>query len=427
MSLTKASYSMITGAVINVLDYGAIGNGIADDTAAITAAVTAASAGSTVYFPVGTYKVTSGITDGGKAIMFAGQSNGSVITGGGFAILSLTTEFSSAQDLKIVASSYSANTIGIDVANGTSGVDNFTIRRCSIYGFFQYPYVGKGIRMYFGIKGAIHDCVIQFWDRGLSFEAVNINTKPNANSIFANKIRQNITGVYVDTVDDLYLAHNTLESNETCLHSVGMSGASTYVMATNNHFEATSGSNPINVLLANTSFHSYANVYYGANPNCDIFVDTSPYYNGTITSYSDYIQNGVFNSSAGNIYLQDSLPDNNRSSGGGGPAPIVRPSTNLVSPTLLGSWVNVGSFYATAAYYKDGWNRVYLSGMVKSGSGSIFTLPTGFRPLKVHLFTVAASDAFGTVTVTDTGIVSFPLGSSSTYVSLDGISFLAEQ
>jgi len=70
MSLTKASYSMITGAVINVLDYGAIGNGIADDTAAITAAVTAASAGSTVYFPVGTYKVTSGITDGGKAIMF---------------------------------------------------------------------------------------------------------------------------------------------------------------------------------------------------------------------------------------------------------------------------------------------------------------------------------------------------------------------
>lgn len=427
MSLTKVTYSMIDGAVVNVLDYGAIGDGVADDTNAITAAVSAASSGSTVYFPTGTYKVTSGITDGGKAITFAGEGIGSVITGGGFAILSLTEQFSAAQDLKIVASSYSANTIGIDVANGTNGVINFTIRRCTIFGFFQNPYVGKGIRLYFGMKGVIHDCVIQFWNRGISVEAVDINNKPNADSVIANKIRQNITGVYVDTVDDLFLAHNTLESNEKCLHSVGMSGASTYVMATNNHFESAVGSPSINVLLANTSYHSYANSYYAADANSDIFVDTSPFYAGTVTSYSDYIQNGVFNSGTGNIYLQDSLPDNNRSSGGGGPAPIVRPNTDQVSPTLSGSWVNVGSFYDNAKYYKDGWNRVHLSGMVKSGSGTIFTLPANFRPSKVHLFTVAASDAFGTVSVTDTGVVSLGIGSSATYVSLDGISFLAEQ
>jgi hypothetical protein len=56
MSLTKVSYSMITGAVYNVLDYGAVGNGIAEDTAAINAAITAA-AGGTVYLPKGTYLV----------------------------------------------------------------------------------------------------------------------------------------------------------------------------------------------------------------------------------------------------------------------------------------------------------------------------------------------------------------------------------
>ena len=39
MSLTKVSYSMISGAIVNALDFGAVGNGVADDTAAIQAAI----------------------------------------------------------------------------------------------------------------------------------------------------------------------------------------------------------------------------------------------------------------------------------------------------------------------------------------------------------------------------------------------------
>jgi hypothetical protein len=50
MSLTKATYSMIEGAPVNVLDYGAVGDGIADDRAAILAAI-AAGAGGVVVFP----------------------------------------------------------------------------------------------------------------------------------------------------------------------------------------------------------------------------------------------------------------------------------------------------------------------------------------------------------------------------------------
>lgn len=60
MALTKVTYSMIDGATVNVLDYGAVGDGIADDTAAIQAAIDA-SAGTTVVLPVGTYKITSTI------------------------------------------------------------------------------------------------------------------------------------------------------------------------------------------------------------------------------------------------------------------------------------------------------------------------------------------------------------------------------
>lgn len=54
-------FSMIEGAVINVLDYGAVGDGTTDDTAAIQAAVDANPNG-TVFFPTGAYKVTDTIT-----------------------------------------------------------------------------------------------------------------------------------------------------------------------------------------------------------------------------------------------------------------------------------------------------------------------------------------------------------------------------
>jgi hypothetical protein len=61
MSLTKATFSLIDGAPINVLDYGAVGNGVADDTAEIQAALTA-GAGRAVYFPGGTYLISSTLT-----------------------------------------------------------------------------------------------------------------------------------------------------------------------------------------------------------------------------------------------------------------------------------------------------------------------------------------------------------------------------
>lgn len=65
MSLTKVTYSMIDGAVFNVLDFGAVGDGVTNDTVAIQAALDAAinlgnlnQEPNAVYFPPGQYLVT---------------------------------------------------------------------------------------------------------------------------------------------------------------------------------------------------------------------------------------------------------------------------------------------------------------------------------------------------------------------------------
>lgn len=60
MSLTKATYAMIDGAPVNILDFGAVGDGITDDTAAIQAAIDSTPNG-LVFFPVGTYKISDSI------------------------------------------------------------------------------------------------------------------------------------------------------------------------------------------------------------------------------------------------------------------------------------------------------------------------------------------------------------------------------
>jgi hypothetical protein len=63
MSLTKATYSMIDGAAINIRDYGATGDGVTDDSAAVLAAFNAAkAAGKSLYVPVGIYNIATTIS-----------------------------------------------------------------------------------------------------------------------------------------------------------------------------------------------------------------------------------------------------------------------------------------------------------------------------------------------------------------------------
>ena len=79
MALTKVTYAMIEGDPINVLDYGAIGDGLTDDTTAIQNAI---NAGKNIYFPTGTYLCNSTVTV---------SQNNSLLTFAGGASLTYTT------------------------------------------------------------------------------------------------------------------------------------------------------------------------------------------------------------------------------------------------------------------------------------------------------------------------------------------------
>jgi hypothetical protein len=107
----------------------------------------------------------------------------------------------------------------------------------------------------------------------------------------------------------------------------------------------------------------------------------------------------------------------------------VRQTSGWTNAMLQNGWVNWGSEYAPAGYMKDALGFVHLRGLVRSGQmqHSIFVLPVGFQPLFRHLSCRgAAGEAQGRVDITNDGQV-LPWNGTNGWISLDDITFLAEE
>lgn len=76
-STSTSTSSSTTSAVntVNVRDYGAVGDGVADDSAAIKAAEAALTSGGRLYFPEGDYRFAQQHPAGGAAVVLKGLSN----------------------------------------------------------------------------------------------------------------------------------------------------------------------------------------------------------------------------------------------------------------------------------------------------------------------------------------------------------------
>jgi len=141
MSLTKASYSMITGAPYNVLDYGADPTGAADSTAAFIAAIGGYSEQREIYVPTGVYKIANTLGLGINKRMF----------GEGSALTKLT--FNSSDLFCITGDAFTqieGLTIQKIVAAARTGIASYT------------PTTANGFR-----NGIIRDVVITDFDVGI--------------------------------------------------------------------------------------------------------------------------------------------------------------------------------------------------------------------------------------------------------------------
>ncbi|MGB2791273.1 MAG: hypothetical protein WBC29_01850 [Candidatus Moraniibacteriota bacterium] len=99
--------------------------------------------------------------------------------------------------------------------------------------------------------------------------------------------------------------------------------------------------------------------------------------------------------------------------------------------TFQNGWGNYGSIYKTATYrYENG--NVILSGLVAGGTvstgatGTIFTLPAGFRPGAARVFGTQCSTGTARCDVLETGEVKAMAGANP-WFTISGISFQAVQ
>jgi hypothetical protein len=79
MGPTKVALAQDRGKLVNVKEFGATGNGLSDDTAAIQAAINAAGAGTTIRFPAGVYVVADLVVENRSGLSFVGGGRNSVI------------------------------------------------------------------------------------------------------------------------------------------------------------------------------------------------------------------------------------------------------------------------------------------------------------------------------------------------------------
>lgn len=100
--------------------------------------------------------------------------------------------------------------------------------------------------------------------------------------------------------------------------------------------------------------------------------------------------------------------------------------------SLLNSFAAAGDPYDPPGYYKDTTKRVCLSGALTGGTLGLssFQLQVGYRPLKTRIVSGTShngtTDVLCRIQINPDGNV-IPLSGSTTFISLDGISFRSEQ
>lgn len=160
MALTKASYSMLSGSPVNVIDYGADPTGVADSTTAIQNAL---NQGGNVLLPKGTYKTTASLTfPRGTFLLGDGMNQTAIIStdNANPVILIDQTKASGASvtDTGVAQMRLSGGSAGIQM--GTAGGTNWGVK-CTVDRVWLYQNA-TGAIIYNGWENYFFKCLFDF-------------------------------------------------------------------------------------------------------------------------------------------------------------------------------------------------------------------------------------------------------------------------
>lgn len=176
IGVLEGQVTAITGSVrynVKSSPFNAVGNGIVDDTAAIQAAITQASANKgTVVFPTGTYKITNSLTIAGNCALVAdGVGTGVVIRQytASKETFYITGSNVIIQDLNIdtQASPSSFSVINNRSTIYSSPISNILIQRCSLYS--SNASLFNAIEIRYCTSAVVKDCTFTNSESSISF------------------------------------------------------------------------------------------------------------------------------------------------------------------------------------------------------------------------------------------------------------------
>lgn len=405
------------GESVSVKDFGAVGDGVTDDTAAIQAAITA---GVHVYVPSGTYKVTGALSlsssaSSQKNLILFGETASSVISfvGGGSLSL-LKSNFSGdfvLRDLSFTSDGDAATKVLFSVGRGE-------VRDCTFTGFN----VGLEVNGAYQVieHNTFIDCTIGLRcpDRGTD-PVIVPGLFYNANSVSNNFFESCGTGISLrDTgavggagpfyINPVELRQNTFEQ---CSIGIRLSFVRSVTIDTN-YFELT----PINIYADEKSRNvTISNVVSHPGEVTIKLDDSLVTLAGGICKNFELANNSVLTESAPRHGTLEGVTLDSTSR-------YIPWATSWTAPTLLNSWANTGSPYQTTRYAIQSPGVVHVQGTVTGGTSGadIFVLPFGFRPEASLTFTSAniLSGSVAVIRVEADGSVQH-LSGSTTNISLN--------
>lgn len=199
---------------VSVKDFGAVGDGVTDDTAAIQAAIDASKA---VYIPSGNYRTTAPLLFDNNHYIY-GESKGGLLgiskitADGAFAAFAARTAPSSAtfnavfENLTVNNADTSGRPFG-SVGFDLTACSYFVVRNCSTRHHNIGIRLGSTGGLTGGFYGLVESCEIVNSEIGIRL------TYANSNRFLANRILTCATGMYAEGTTDIF-ASGAIESTD---------------------------------------------------------------------------------------------------------------------------------------------------------------------------------------------------------------------